>query len=86
VVCTKQDAICPRLRSAPLAAGRRVRVGSGMPEDVPVVAFLANYTLAKSLTDAPDFRSPMFESAAPQNNLDWRREFWLVSEALSAYV
>ena len=32
--------------------------------------FLANYTFAKSLTDAPDFRSPMFESAIPQNNLD----------------
>ena len=32
--------------------------------------FLANYTFAKSLSDAPDFRSPMFESAIPQNNLD----------------
>lgn len=32
--------------------------------------FLANYTFAKSLTDAPDFHSPMFESAIPQNNLD----------------
>lgn len=31
---------------------------------------LANYTFAKSLSDAPDFRSPMFESAAPQNNSD----------------
>ena len=31
-------------------------------------SFLANYTYAKSLSDAPDFRSPMFESAAPQNN------------------
>ena len=30
--------------------------------------FLANYTWAKSLTDAPDFRSPMFESSIPQNN------------------
>ena len=30
--------------------------------------FLANYTFAKSLSDAPDFRSPMFESAIPQNN------------------
>jgi hypothetical protein len=29
---------------------------------------LANYTWAKSLSDAPDFRSPMFESAIPQNN------------------
>ena len=32
------------------------------------LTFLANYTFAKSLTDAPDFRSPMFESAIPQNN------------------
>jgi hypothetical protein len=31
-------------------------------------AFLANYTFSKNLSDAPDFRSPMFESAAPQNN------------------
>ena len=30
--------------------------------------FLTNYTFAKNLSDAPDFRSPMFESAAPQNN------------------
>ena len=30
--------------------------------------FLSNYTFAKSLSDAPDFRSPMFESAAPQDN------------------
>jgi hypothetical protein len=32
------------------------------------MSFLANYTWSKSLTDAPDFRSPMFESAIPQNN------------------
>jgi hypothetical protein len=30
--------------------------------------FLANYTFAKNLSDAPDFRSPMFEPAAPQDN------------------
>ncbi len=29
---------------------------------------LVNYTWAKSLSDAPDFRSPMFESAIPQDN------------------
>ena len=29
---------------------------------------LANYTYAKNLSDAPDFRSPMFESAIPQDN------------------
>ena len=36
--------------------------------------FLANYTFGKNLSDAPDFRSPMFESAAPQNNSDLRLE------------
>jgi len=33
-------------------------------------SLLANYTYAKNLSDAPDFRSPMFESATPQNNND----------------
>jgi len=32
------------------------------------LTLLANYTWAKSLSDAPDFRSPMFESAIPQDN------------------
>jgi hypothetical protein len=36
--------------------------------------FLANYTFSKNLSDAPDFRAPMFESAAPQNNADLRLE------------
>jgi hypothetical protein len=36
--------------------------------------FLANYTFAKNLSDAPDFRSPMFESAAPQDNSRLNRE------------
>ena len=34
------------------------------------LSFLANYTFAKNLTNAPDFRSPMDESAIPQNNND----------------
>ena len=36
------------------------------------LSVLANYTFAKNLSDAPDFRSPMFESAVPQDsrNLD----------------
>ncbi len=38
------------------------------------LSFLANYTLAKNLTNAPDFRSPMDESAIPQNNLDLAAE------------
>jgi hypothetical protein len=33
------------------------------------LSFLANYTLAKNIANAPDFRSPMDESAIPQNNL-----------------
>jgi hypothetical protein len=33
------------------------------------LSFLANYTLAKNLTNAPDFRSPMDEATIPQNNL-----------------
>jgi hypothetical protein len=36
--------------------------------------FLANYTWAKDLSDAPDFRSPMFESSIPQNNNDLTAE------------
>lgn len=38
------------------------------------ISLLANYTFAKSLSDAPDFRSPMFESAIPQNNNNLRDE------------
>jgi hypothetical protein len=38
------------------------------------LTFLANYTWAKSLSDAPDFRSPMFESSIPQNNDDLAAE------------
>jgi len=38
------------------------------------LTFLANYTWSKNLTDAPDFRSPMFESTIPQNNNDLRAE------------
>jgi hypothetical protein len=32
------------------------------------LSLLGNYTWAKSLSDAPDFRSPMFESTIPQDN------------------
>src|SRR5216684_3878914 len=38
------------------------------------LSFLANYTLAKNLTNAPDFRSPMDESSIPQNNGDLNLE------------
>ncbi len=32
------------------------------------LTLLGNYTWSKNLSDAPDFRSPMFESSIPQNN------------------
>ena len=38
------------------------------------LSFLANYTWSKSLSNAPDFRSPMFESSIPQNNSDLAAE------------
>jgi hypothetical protein len=38
------------------------------------LSFLANYTFAKALENAPDFRSPMFEAATPQNNNDLNAE------------
>lgn len=34
------------------------------------LTFQANYTYAKNLSNAPDFRSPMYESAIPQNDND----------------
>jgi Carboxypeptidase regulatory-like domain len=45
----------------------RRRAGRGL-------SFLANYTWSKSLSNAPDFRSPMFEAAIPQNNDDLAAE------------
>jgi hypothetical protein len=38
------------------------------------LSLLANYTWSKNLTNAPDFRSPMDESAIPQNNNDLAAE------------
>ena len=38
------------------------------------LSFLGNYTFAKALENAPDFRSPMFEAATPQNNDDLNAE------------
>lgn len=37
-------------------------------------SLLANYTWAKALTDAPDFRAPMAEATIPQNNSDLAAE------------
>jgi hypothetical protein len=38
------------------------------------LSLLANYTFAKNLTNAPDFRSPMDESAIPQNDSNLNAE------------
>lgn len=38
------------------------------------LSILANYTFSKNLSNAPDFRSPMYESAIPQNNNDLAAE------------
>lgn len=38
------------------------------------LSLLANYTFSKNLTNAPDFRSPMDESAIPENNSDLAAE------------
>lgn len=37
-------------------------------------SILANYTYSKNLSNAPDFRSPMYESTIPQNNNDLAAE------------
>jgi hypothetical protein len=38
------------------------------------LTLLTNYTYSKNLSNAPDFRSPMFESAVPQNSRDLNAE------------
>ena len=38
------------------------------------LSLLANYTYSKNLSNAPDFRSPMFEAAIPQNDNDLAAE------------
>jgi Carboxypeptidase regulatory-like domain len=38
------------------------------------ISFLGNYTFAKNLSDAPDFRSPMFESSIAQDNSNLNAE------------
>jgi hypothetical protein len=50
------------------------------------LTFLANYTYAKSLTDAPDFRSPMDEPAIPQNNSRLDAEKGLACDVRQRFV
>jgi hypothetical protein len=59
--------ICGSATIARRLANVRRRYASGL-------SFLANYTFAKALENAPDFRSPMFEAATPQNNDDLNAE------------
>lgn len=41
------------------------------------LSFVSSYTFSKNLSDAPDFRSPMFESTIPQDNSNLRNEWGL---------
>ncbi len=41
------------------------------------LSLVSSYTYAKNLSDAPDFRAPMFESAIPQDNNNLRSEWGL---------
>lgn len=50
------------------------------------LTFLTNLTWAKSITNAPDFRSPMDESAIPQNNSDLDAEKGLSCDVRLRYV
>ena len=50
------------------------------------LTFLTNITWAKSLTDAPDFRSAMDESAIPQNNSNLRAEKGLACDVRLRYA
>jgi hypothetical protein len=50
------------------------------------LSVLANYTFAKNLSDAPDFRSAMFEAAIPQNNNELRSEKGLACDIRHRFV
>ena len=50
------------------------------------LSLLANYTYSKNLSNAPDFRSPMFESAIPQNNNDLNSEKGLGCDVRNRFV
>ena len=50
------------------------------------LTFLTNVTWGKSITNAPDFRSPMDESAIPQNDSDLDAEKGLACDVRLRYV
>ena len=52
----------------------RLRLCQHPPALFSGLSLLTNYTFAKNLSDAPDFRSPMFEASVPQNNNDLAAE------------
>ncbi len=47
---------------------------------------VASYTFSKSLSDAPDFRSPMFESTIPQDNRNLVNEWGLACDVRNRLV
>jgi hypothetical protein len=49
------------------------------------LSLLANYTFSKNLSNAPDFRSPMFEAAIPQNNSDLAAEKGLACDVRNRF-
>ena len=50
------------------------------------LSVLANYTWSKNLSNAPAFRSPMFESSIPQNNNDLKAEKGLACDVRHRFV
>jgi hypothetical protein len=50
------------------------------------LSLLANYTYSKNLSNAPDFRSPMFEAAIPQNDNDLNTEKGLSRDIRNRFV
>ena len=50
------------------------------------VTMLANYTYSKNLSNAPDFRSPMYESTIPQNDNDLNAEKGLACDIKHRFV
>jgi hypothetical protein len=50
------------------------------------LSLLSNYTWSKNLSDAPDFRSPMFEAAIPQDNRNLELEKGLSCDVRHRFV
>jgi hypothetical protein len=50
------------------------------------LSLLTNYTWSKSLSNAPDFRSPMFEASIPQNNANLAAEKGLACDIRNRFA